>query len=201
MKKTLLSLAAAIGFASLSQAALITPVSSSHTGPLYAGVVDSRIIDGVIPNEGEHWNTASLNTYWYGLSTVLKVDLGALYTITDILVSVDNNDNYLISYSANGSTWNSLATVLYYYGERGYGMDTMSSDSSHGEYVSGIDFSSVNARYLSIQAIQGGQDLYNSVGEIQAFGRLVGVPDSGSTALLTLLGLTSLVALRKRFSK
>lgn len=198
MKKTLLTLVAAIGFASLSQAVVINPVSASGTGSYNNSI--GLISDGVIPSEGTAW-TASTNVYWTGTAVKLTVDLGALYTVTDILVSVDNNDNYAITYSADNINWLSLTTILSGHGETGWGMDTMSSDSTHPEYVAGIDFSSVNAQYLAIQATGG--DNYYSVGEFQIHGYrdTQGVPDSGSTALLTLVGIASLVGLRKRLNK
>lgn len=85
-------------------------------------------------------------------------------------------------------------------GEHGWGMDTMSTDGAHAEYVLGIDFSSVQARYLRIKAT-GGDNMY-SIGELQAFGSAaaelpVSVPEPSITALLA-AGLFGLGFARRR---
>lgn len=201
MKNTLLIIAAAVGLATLSQAAILTPVSVTGTGSYNNS--PALIADGTIPSESTGWTSAT-NVYWNGTAVSLILDLGSVFSINDILVSVDNNDNYAISYAETLGSWSILTTILSSYGEIGYGMDTMSSVSGNAEYISGIDFSSVNARYVKIEAT-GGDNSY-SVGELQIDGNAIqqaphGVPDSGSTALMIFGSLIGLAALRRKFNK
>lgn len=50
---------------------------------------------------------------------------------------------------------NTLFTIGVADGEIGFGMDTMSSDLAHPEYIDNIDFASVQARYLRIFSLSG----------------------------------------------
>ena len=169
-----------------ASADLIVPDSASVVAGTLAGGSAGLIIDGSIPPEGQYWQTDT--AYWWGTSVILQVDLGALYVLEDVLVSVDNNDAYLVEYSADGMSYNDLFDIAVTDGEIQVfpgGMDTMSSDSANAEYVPSVDFTPVDTRYLRISAT-GGDNAY-SVGEIQAFGRRAGpatVPEPGAFLLL-----------------
>ena len=150
-----------------SHAAAILPASATGSGSYYNS--PSKLIDGVFPGEGAPWNSGT-NVYWHGTSPTFTIDLGDLYDINDLLVSVDHNDRYRVSHSVDNSTYSTLATIVPSYGDIGWGMDTMSSAATSPEYVAGIDFSSVQARYLRLNA-WGGDNAY-AVGEIKPFGSL-----------------------------
>lgn len=197
MKKILL-LISLIAFSASANAIPLPPVSATGTGSFnnFTGL----IADGVIPNEGSHWQN-STNVWWGDSLSAFTVDFGMVYTIVDVLISIDNNDEYEVMFSENGSTWNQLFKVLVGHGEMGGGMDTMSTLFGHGEYVSGIDFAAVDARYLRVQA-SGGDSRY-SIGELQALGDMVGhsVPDSGSTAFLAFAAFGVIAGIRKQQKK
>lgn len=198
MKKTLITIAAAFGLAAASNAALLTPTSVTGYGSYTNDA--SLISDGTIPSENSSWTSAT-NVYWTASNVSFVLDLGAIYNLSDILVSVDNNDTYNITFSETFGSWSPLVTILPSYGEIGWGMDTMSSDSGNPEYVSGIDFSPVNARYVKIEAT--GSDYYYALGEVQLFGSATqnsshGVPDSGSTLIMGLAGFLGLGFLRRK---
>lgn len=197
MKKTLL-ITVALAFVTCAQAALLSPVSTTGTGAFNHDT--SLISNGVTPTEGSGWTNAT-NVWWNGTAPVFTMDFGAIYTIAEVLLSFDNNDSYGVTYSENGSSWSSLFTVLISDGEVGGGMDTMSSELGHGEYVSGIDFTAVSAQYIRIQALSG--DNNYSIGEFQAYGTMPqqGVPDSGSTALLALGAFGLLATIRRQLKK
>ncbi len=162
-------------------AGLITPSSATVAAGTLTGGNAALIIDGSVPPEGQYWQTDT--AYWSGTSVILQVDLGARYKLEDVLVSVDNNDAYLVQYSIDGLSFSNLFSIAVSDGEIPVspgGMDTMSSDSANPEYVPSIDFSAVDTRYLRISATGG--DNYYSVGEIQAFGAPSSIPEP--TALL-----------------
>lgn len=125
------------------------------------------LTDGIYPTEGTGWQTGTL--YWTGTEEHFILDLGGIYEIDDITLSVDNNDDYLVQYSSDSATWTELFTV-----DRGFGniaqspggMDTMSTLDTDAEYIAGIDFSPITARYFRIEAT-GGDGSY-SLGEFEA---------------------------------
>ncbi len=175
-----------------SHATLLSPAGVSATGSYNHS--SGLIIDGVIPTEGSSW-TGATNVYWNGTASVFSVDLGKLYKVDDVRVSVDNNDAYTIEWSKDAIIWNNLFTISIGYGEIGWGMDTMSTDNTDGEYIAALDFSSVQARYLRIFATAG--DNMYSVGELQAFGSVSTVPVPAA-AWLFCSALFGLLRFRKK---
>lgn len=129
--------------------------------------------------------------------TSITLDYGSQYLINDVLASVDNNDRYAVDYSLDGFTFSNLFTILPSYGEVPAfpgGMDTMSTDFTSNEYVPGIDFAPITARFLRFHATGG--DGFYAVGELQAFGSPV--PEPSTYGLIGAAGLTALAALRRR---
>jgi len=191
MRKTLITafaLTAFLGINSVANAALLTPVSYGSIGGVNNTI---NLADGVFPPQGGQWQTNT--AWWTGTTPGAGIDLGELKNIDDVLVSVDNNDSYAVEWSLDNSSWNNLFNISSSYGEIGWGMDTMSTDSTHAEYIAALDFSSVQARFLRIYATGG--DNYYSVGELQAFGSdISAVPVPAAVfmfapALLGFLGL------------
>lgn len=172
----------------------ISPAGVSGTGSYNNN--PSLIIDGTFPAEGSGW-TNPTNVWWNGTAPIFTIDLGLTYNVDDILVSVDNNDSYSIQWSMDSSSWNSLFSINIGDGDIGWGMDTFSTDSTNGEYVSGLDFSSVQAQYIRIFAT-GGDNSY-SIGELQVFGSSAAVPEPAPLALLG-FGLLGFGLMRKRKS-
>lgn len=202
MKFRLLSVILATGLAAAatSHAQLIAPVGVTGGGTYSNNA--SLVIDGVTPAEASAWNAAT-NVYWTDPNVSFTIDLGALYSVSDLRFSVDNNDKYIFEYSANGVAYTGLFNVQPNYGEipsSPGGMDTMSTDASSGEYVSQIDFAPVDARFLRVKGA--GQDFFYAVGEVQAFGTLTSaVPEPSTYGLLGAAGLLGLVAWRRRKAK
>lgn len=163
--------AAVLSFSAFVNAATVqlTPVTVTGTGT-YNNL--GKINDGVFPNEGGQWQTNT--TWWRGTAPAFTFDYGQQYLITDITLSVDNNDDYKVEYSTDGSAWSELFAINRSYGEIGWGMDTMSTISDHAEYIAAIDFTSVWAQFLRIKATGG--DSYYSVGEFIAFADVSEVP-------------------------
>lgn len=194
-----------------AHAALITGTTASVVaGGLNNGSTVGVIVDGLIPGEGTHYfggsGGAPKNASWGApagpYDTVLQVDLGAVYRLDDVLVSVDNNDVYHLTYSVDGLSFSSLFSIAFNVGEINSGMDTFTTWLGDPEYVAALDFAAVDARYLRVSASAG--DGRYSVGEIQAFGSPVpagpggSVPEPQSLALALLALGTATVARRRR---
>lgn len=171
-------------------AAPITALSVSGSGT-YSNS-PALINDGAIPLQGSAWADAT-NVYWNGTVPTFTLDYGATYKIDGVVVSVDNNDDYSMQWSADNATWNTLFNISQAYGEVGWGMDTLSSVTGDPQYAAGMAFTPVQARYLRISATGG--DHHYSVGEVQAFGSPVPIP---AAAWLFGSGLAGLMGVARR---
>lgn len=192
------SIAAGVALSTAASAQVISPQAITATGSFSNSL--NLLADGVVPLENTFW-TAPENVFWTGFDTVITLDYGSSHHITDVLVSVDNNDIYQFDYSLDGITYNPLFTILISDGnvaETPGGMDTMSTDSNSPEFISGLDFAPVNARFLRVQALVGG-DALNAIGEISVISvQTVGaVPEPSTYGLLGAAMLIGLVALRR----
>lgn len=149
--------------------------------------------DGVFPTEGTSWTDVS-TVNWTGFGTSFTLDLGQVYVVSALDVSVDNNDDYLFEYSLDGSSWATLAKALAAEGNVGWGLDTMSSDPASAAFVAGLGIAQpVSARYIRASATAG--DSLNSIGEIQISGVPV-VPEPATWSLV--LAGAAVVGVSKR---
>jgi hypothetical protein len=180
-------------FASVEANASLLAGSASFSGSgSYNGDLNI-LIDKVIPDEGTQWQTSTV--WWEGLAPSFTMDYGAVVRVEDLLLSLDNNDSYKVSYSSDNVSWTELFTVQEGQGNVGWGMDTFSTNASADAslYVNAFDFSAIEARYIKIAAI-GGDNMY-SIGEIQASGSPVPVP---SAMLLLSVGCSALALISRK---
>lgn len=112
------------------------------------------IIDGHFPKEGSLWKGRDC-VWWRGKTPYFLVDLGNTSQVCDIIMQVDNNDNYMIDYSLDGTEYFPLLIIKKGYGKIGHGMDTMTTRNGHPDYISQLDFQPVSARFLKIYAAGG----------------------------------------------
>ena len=200
-----------IGFVNASHQPQHISAKKVSTNNIFT-ITENSIIDDVIfdemsyQSETGNWFTNSL--WWQGTGTI-NIDLGGSFLIQDILIQVDYNDNYYIDYSLDDLNWSNLFTITPEDGEIAWGMDTMSSNERHNEYVANIDFSAIEARYLRVSAGEGDQIYYLS--ELQAFGtptntiqiqsQTVSPVPAPSSIILFGTGLMMLVGLQYRRKK
>jgi hypothetical protein len=127
------------------------------------------VIDGKFLEKGSEWTDAGC-LYWNGTEPSAVLDLGATRLIEDIVIQVDNNDDYTVEACEEGKkTWMPLFVVKASYGEVGGGMDTFSTVKGEADYQAGIDFKPVTARYVRVRATDG-DDMY-SVSEIKVLSK------------------------------
>lgn len=174
----------------------ITPVSATGTG-VFTGNA-SLIIDGFTPSRGTI-APASTNVVWNSLNTFFTIDFGSIQTVANLTVAIDNNDNYLIQSSTDGTNFKNLFTFLASDGpvtpSQG-GLDLLSTnplfpstvtypgDSTTPVYV-GRGFDPTAARYLRISALVG--DSVYAIGEVDAF--TASVPEPSSILLCGIVGV------------
>lgn len=162
-------------------AALTVPVLAAEPGPFKImkafGQYNNSprlILDGQIPEQGSAWNGDGC-VWWEADTVYFIVDLGGDYRVENLLLQVDNNDDYRVEYSPDGKSFHSLVSVSQDFGEIGDGMDTMSSDPASPDFIEGLKFSPVTARYLKISGLNG--DNAYAVSEVQVTGAPVPVDE------------------------
>jgi LPXTG-motif cell wall-anchored protein len=114
----------------------------------------SRLVDGEVPLEGDHWDSA-ITARFETAAASATWDLGAVRSLRGALVQGDNNDVYILSGSTDGKTWNVIWEAP---PVDGAGMRMRQTTLSAG------------ARYVRLTAKDGDQ-LY-SIGEIAVFTEL-----------------------------
>ena len=90
--RILLALGLTLGMAGAAGAGYIPPVAITGSGSYNNSA--TLIIDGALPAEGTSLQDHSLCAWWTGTTPFFVVDLGGQYQVQDIVVQVDNNDNY-----------------------------------------------------------------------------------------------------------
>jgi len=184
--------------AACASQATVIPVASVTGSGIYSGAL-SVLTDGVIPAQGTDW-TSPNTVHWRDgegvTGTVFTFAFSQLYTLKDVTLSVDNNDNYRVQSSVDGVTWSTLFRVVSGDGTVGSGLDTFSSTAGSSFYNEDIDFAPTLAKYVRVYAT-GGDHAY-SVGEVKMEGVAV-VPEPESLVLaLAGVGVTGWVTRRRR---
>jgi hypothetical protein len=179
----LLAGALATGNSTVSVAAPITITTVSGSGSYNNNPY--LLVNGYLPAEGTFWKD-SANVWWEGTTPAFTFDFNAVYLVDDMQIQVDNNDNYLIQYSINGSLWNNLYTIPSGAGTISGGMDTFTTSE--------ISFTPVYARYLRMSAVSG--DTMYSISEVQAFG--TGPVPEPASLMLVGSGMVAVLGIRKK---
>ncbi len=126
------------------------------------------IVDGYTPAEGSSWEEDDV-IVWSDPEVYFIVDLGSRRNVAALEIQVNGHNGYRIDYSLDNQTYISLVKWTGSGGEIESGMETISTDPSHPEYVADLDFFPVDARYIKIYAVEGAGPF--AVSEVQIFGR------------------------------
>lgn len=185
MRKLFAATLAALLLSSAAHATVITG-DVIATGAYGGNAILSNLSDGITPADRTTYNTPGLTVWWNSASTYFTLDFGGLVAFDEALLSVDHNDNYLVSYSTDGVNFTDLFSVLSTQGTVNWGMEAFERS-----------FDSVTARYLRVQGMSG--DSAYAVGELHVLGTRVStdVPEPAVVGLLG-VGLAGIVALRRR---
>ncbi|UCH30281.1 MAG: hypothetical protein JSV06_04440 [Myxococcales bacterium] len=111
-----------------------------------------RITDGVMPSDGEFWQTERTSVL-VGPDSYVLYDLGATTRITAVDLQGDNNDDYIVELSDDQQTFTRLWVA-----------DPVSGEGMRRRGMRRLDG---QGRYLRVRA-SGGDGFY-SLGEVQAF--------------------------------
>lgn len=138
------------------QPAVLTGLQARGAGPFEheAGL----LTDGKMVEPGTHWQDPGC-VFWGDGGTHFVIDLGGPRQVYDVLLQVDNNDDYFVECSADGAAYRPLFTVGEVLGEVSSGMDTFSTRKGDASYAPQADFQPVVARYLKLYAA-GGDEHY-----------------------------------------
>jgi hypothetical protein len=201
------ALLSAFAFISTAGAQIITPVSIVQSSGGSVNGSPAVIIDGVIPPEETPFDAGGLTVSWSGTDVSFTMDLGAVFNISNILYSVDNNDSYELDYSTNDLTFTKLfangidsGAVSAAAGglDTEVSFDTPSIPVSTFEVNPTMNFSPVDARFLRVEAVAG-DNLYG-IGEVTPFGTpFSAVPEPATYGWMAVgfLGIAVLVQRRR----
>lgn len=119
----------------------------------------SLLIDGNTVEKETEWQDAA-GVWWEAPEVHFILDLGKRCLISDLMLQADNNDDYQIEYSLDGTAYKPLMLITEGMGEAGTGFDTFSSVAGTAGYLAALDFAKpVEARYLKISG-RGGDSNY-----------------------------------------
>jgi hypothetical protein len=214
MKKVLLSFAIVLMFASMGSAAPmiafddVTAQGSFREWSPGGSVLHNswgRVTDGYFPPQWTYWLQDTTHFGREASQGYLTFDLGGLFSVEDVTLSLDNNDTYYVDYSLDNLAWARLFMVHSSYGPNINGTDIFSTVAGHSQYDNRINFGAVDAQYLRIWADYGQGDGAYSIGEFQAFGTALAQEDPDpeavpepSTMLLLGAGLAGLALMRRK---
>lgn len=179
----------------------------SGSAPANAPAALSALTDGSFRPEGETWTDNSL--WWDSITPVvgaapvpnnvaLRIDLGAVYTITGLILQADDNDTYeILGQQTLADPMSSLWLVPQ--APVSYGMRTR----PNADQVTIFNIAPVSVRYLTVRGGGTSTDYdaniaapYYAVSELQAFTDNA-IPEPG-TYLLLGAGLAAVGFLRRR---
>ncbi|MCH8685902.1 PEP-CTERM sorting domain-containing protein [Pedomonas mirosovicensis] len=185
MRELFAAALAALTLSSAAQATIITGAVTAN-GNYNPAATLSNLSDGITPANGTGYNTPGQTVWWGGSNTFFTIDFGDLVSFDQALLSVDHNDNYLVSYSTDGVSFTDLFSVLRTEGTVNWGIEAFEKS-----------FDAVTARYLRVSA-SGGDNLF-AVGELHvtAAPPVTDVPEPAIVGLLG-VGLAGVAALRGR---
>jgi len=166
--------------ATAGESALITPQAIQGTGE-YSNS-PSLIIDGQTLAEETAWNDDAC-VYWEKPQAGFVITLGTVHEITGLTIQADNNDDYVIETSMDGSVFSPLLVVLGDWGEVSTGMDTLSTLQDDSHLVPEMTLTPMPAKYLRLSA-RNGDEAY-SVSELSLYGSKV---ESGSVGPVVVTG-------------
>jgi hypothetical protein len=166
----------------IGQNGLVTPVGVTGSGSFENAL--SLLTDGVVPPDYNRYIAPNV-VRWQDSAAHITLDLGGMHDIFDLLVSVDNNDDYRFEFSQDGVSFSELVTVGGGMGSvpgNPGGMEAISTRSGDRDYIAALDFTPQRGRYVRVLG-QGGDARYG-VGEIAVYGSaVVAVPESDASVL------------------
>lgn len=145
----------------------------------------ASIVDGISPADGTHWQNQA---WWTGSAEEVIFDLGGDFYLESATLIVDNNDDYALFTSQNGSDWRSIWEIDAMSGSQNTGLESFQTSLLEQSWTS--------SSYLKIVAT-GGDGLYG-VGELTVSGvGVLAVPEPETYAMF-LAGIALVGAVARR---
>ncbi len=154
--------------ATAGESGLITPQAIQGTGE-YSNS-PSLIIDGQTLAEETAWNDDAC-VYWEKPQASFVITLDGVYQITGATIQADNNDDYVIETSMDGSVFSPLLVVLGDWGGVFSGVETLSTLADDPHFSSEMAIAPVQAKYVRLSA-RNGDEAY-SISELSLYGSKV----------------------------
>ncbi len=150
-----------------------------HGAPFFTGgwggglIVDpGTVTDGVFFPRNQQWDQGPV--WWDNLdaqSRWMEIDLGNLCEIESLVIQADDNDAYVLSYwDLDSETWQVLWNVPNY-DRYGWGMQTRPNPADDSERYALA--APIVTTALKFEGTVNSVDMWFSVSEIQAFGRVI----------------------------
>jgi hypothetical protein len=136
------------------------------------------LLDGVVPADETAFDDAQC-VHWTDPAASFVLDLGQMQRLEGVTLQVDNNDDYILETSTDGSRYSPYLRVRDSAGQVEWGMQTVSTLADHPAYLPELAVEPVVARYVRVGA-SGGDNAYG-LSEIQVASRPL---DAQETAAL-----------------
>ena len=126
------------------------------------------IINGKFAMNHSVWNGAGC-VWWTAVQAHLVVDLGKVCTVAGLVIQLATNNDYVISYSVTGNSYQNLMDIKKGDFESRWGMETLSTVQGQPGFFPKLSFQPIVARYLMISAV-GGVYYQFAASEIEVLG-------------------------------
>jgi len=126
-----------------------------------------QMLDGIIVPEATPNNDPKV-VRWKDPQTFFIIELGPQpRRITDLTISCDYNDEYVVEFSIDNKTWKKFATVKPEYGNVKSGMKTISSIKGELGYQSDLVIERAPMKFIKVSAVKGDGEF--AISEIKFF--------------------------------
>lgn len=167
MKKLLfiLALLSQFSFSQSIEYEQVTPKKVEGKGKFFNSAY--QMMDGVAVPDATP-NTDPRNVRWTDVQTFFVFELGPQpRRITDLIISCDYDDEYLLEFSLDKKTWKKFAVIKPEHGNVRSGMKTLSSRKGDENFIDGMVIERAPMKFIKVSATKGDGNF--AISEIKFF--------------------------------